>query len=412
MSGDLSIGEAVKLRRRSSTANSILVKEIAAADEKVLRLRRKLENKRKKKARRVQTLTYRDSEDPEKISIEEVSLTSSAITTFQSEQILHREFSLPPSFTALKPRNKEQREASLLGPSQILDLINQDDSPVKKEESHLLYCQNKSSGETVLAKTRNTQLSLWTKSGGENFEKIFETKLDRILVKPILDCTGDTFTVREFFVEGDQVKLFRFSVLRGLGVKSAIRWSKTSVLIRETADIQDLHCLNVGEQRTVIAYNMTGTGRSRVHIFTTLENRTEVKFLGNVEAEVRNLCLLHGSDQMFIYFCDSQLIIWSFSDGKCLSKPVFFLPTPTRMLGALVIKTQLCFVVRDSAMVKLSIIENQHLKDLKFYQAGGDSKLENLSLLSVKQDFLTLLAGTRVFRLNLKTSEIFCETLF
>ena len=49
MSGDLSISEAVKLRRRSSAANSILVKEIAAADEKVLRLRRKLEKRKERR---------------------------------------------------------------------------------------------------------------------------------------------------------------------------------------------------------------------------------------------------------------------------------------------------------------------------------------------------------------------------
>ena len=166
----------------------------------------------------------------------------------------------------------------------------------------------------------------------------------------------------------------------------------------------------VGEQRTVIAYNITGTGRSRVHLFTTLDNRTEVKFLGNVEAEVRKLCLLHGPDQMFIYFCDSRLIIWNLSDGKCLSKPVFFLPTRIRFLGALLIKTRLCFVVHDESVMKLSIIERERLKDLETFRLS-DSKLENLSLLSIKEDFLTFLAGPRVFRLNLKTSEIVCESL-
>ena len=116
MSGDLSIGEAVKLRRRSSAANSILVKEIAAADEKVLRLRRKLEKKKRKKAR------LAHPGDSGKVSIEEVSLSSSAITAWQSDHFVHREFSLPPSFPSLKSRQTEETDGSTLGASQLLDL--------------------------------------------------------------------------------------------------------------------------------------------------------------------------------------------------------------------------------------------------------------------------------------------------
>ena len=408
MAGDLSIGETVKLRRRSSTANSILVKEIAANDERLFRLRRTLEKKRRKKAQLAQTSHH--SGDSGKVSIEEVSLSSSAITAFQSAQILHREFSLPPSFTSLKPRETEQTAGSTLGASQLLDLINDECSPVSPV-SRSVYYENKSTGEKILGEIRDSQLTLWTKAGSENFQNIFEAELDRSLVDPILVCSGDTITIREFFVEEDQVKIFRFSVL-GHGLKPAVTCSKTSVLITETTDIQDLQCLKVDDERTVIAYNISG--RSRVHLFTTVEDRTEVEFLGNVEAEVRNVCLLHGPDKMFIYLCDSQLIIWNLKNGKCLSKPIFLLPT--RILGAVLIKTKLCFIVHDGKEVKLSIIENQRFKDLIFFQVSDatdatNASLQNLSLLSVEQDYLTFLAGLGVLRLNLNTSEIVCETL-
>merc|ERR1712150_59409 len=262
------------------------------------------------------------------------------------------------------------------------------------------------SGERIFAEIRDSQLLLWAKSGGEQFEILFEARLDRSLVDPVLECSGDIFTVTEFFVEGDQVKIFRFSVIRP-GVEPARTFSETLALITEKTDIQDLHCLKVANEKMVIAYNVSG--RSRVHLFTTEEERMEVIFLGNVETEVRDLCLLHGPDKMFIYQCDSRLIIWNLADGKCLSKPIF-LPS-TRILGALVIKTKLCFVVHDGKQVKLSIIENQRFKDFKFFQIGDDS-IQNPSLLSIKQDFLTFLTGLRVLHLNLITSEIICETLF
>ena len=420
MAGDLSIGEAVKLRRRSSTANSLL-KEIAAADERAIRLRRKLEKKRKKKARFAQTSQHsQHSGDSGKISVEEVSLSTSAVTAFQSAHILHREFSLPPSFTSLKLRERDQTSGPTLGASQLVDLINEDCSPVRPERpgsqterGQLVFYENKSTREKILGKVRDFQLSLWTKAGSENFQNIFEAKLDRKLLDPILVCSGDTFTIREFFVEEDKVKIFRFSVLGG-GVKPSVTSSETSVLITETRDIQDLHCLKVDDERTVIAYNISG--RSRVHLFTTVADTTEVKFLGNVETEVRNVCLLHGPepDKMFIYLCDSRLIIWNLKDGKCISKPIFFLPT--RILGAALIKTKLCFIVHDGKEVKLSIFENQRCKDLIVFQlsdaSASDANVENLSLLSVEQDYLTFLAGLRVLRLNLNTSEMVCETLF
>ena len=411
MSGDLSIGEAVKLRRRSSTANSILVKEIAAADEKVLRLRRKLEKKKRKKARLAHP---GDPGDSGKVSIEEVSLSSSAITAWQSDHFVHREFSLPPSFPSLKSRQTEETDGSTLGASQLLDLINEDYSSasrdVEEPDSRLLYGENKSSGEKILGKIREFQLSLWAKVDGENFQNIFEAKLDRRLVDPVLVCSGNTFTISELFVEEDQVKLFRFSVLDPRGKPAVVTSSGASVLITETADIRDLHCLKVDDESTVIAYNISG--RSRVHLFTAVEDRLEVQFLGNLETEVRNICLLHGSDKMFICLGDSQLIIWNLRDGKYLSKPIFI--RPTRILGALLIKTKICFVVQDWKEVKLSVIENHQFKDLLFFQVGNDTEdsLQDLSLLSAKQDFLTFLAGERVLRLNMNTSEIVWETFF
>ena len=413
MSGDLSIGEAVKLRRRSSTANSILVKEIAAAEEKVLRLRRKLENRRRKKARVARNSSQ--CGDNGKVSIEEVSLTTSATSAWQSEHLDHTEFSLPPSFTSLKTRIKtrqtEETDCSTLGASQLLDLINEDSSSVSRdvEEAVSLCGENKSSGEKIFVQIRESQLSLWTKVSGENFQNIFETNLDRQLVDPVLVCSGDTFIINEFFPEGDQVKLYSFSVLDHKG-KPAVTSSDTSVLISEKVDIQDLHCLKVEEESTVIAYNISG--RSRVHLFTTVEDRLEVTFLGNVETEVRHLCLLHGSDQMFICLCDSQLIIWNLKDGKRLSYPVFNLPT--RILGALLIKTKICFVVHHGREVRLSMVENREFKDLISFQVGDDpdDSLPHLSLLSIEQDCLTFLAGMRVLRLNLRTSETVCDSLF
>ena len=405
MSGDLSISEAVKLRRRTSTANSILVKEIAAADEKVLRLRRKLRSKRKKKAR--PTRSSSQSGDSGKLSIEEVGLRCSAFTALQSVDLVQREFSLPASFTSLKtslrPGENEQSDGSVLGPSQLLDLINEDCSPVRPGRP-VLYCENKSSGDKILGKIRDSQLSLWSQTDGENFVNIFEAKLDRRLADPVLVCSGETFTIREFFAEGDEVKLFRFSV-QDHGGKPAVTSSKTSVLITEKTDIQDLHCLEVGDERTVISYNISG--RSRVHLVTTVEDRAEVELLGHVETEVRDLCLLHGPDKMFLCLCDSRLIIWNLTDRRFLSKPVFRLPS--RILGAFLVKTNLCFVVHDGEEVKLSIVENQRLKDLMRVHVGDDSLL---SLLSVKEDILTFLGDQSVFRLHLDTSEIVSETLF
>ena len=205
------------------------------------------------------------------------------------------------------------------------------------------------------------------------------------------------------------MKLYSFSVLDHKG-KPAVTSSDTSVLISEKVDIQDLHCLKVEEESTVIAYNISG--RSRVHLFTTVEDRLEVTFLGNVETEVRHLCLLHGSDQMFICLCDSQLIIWNLKDGKRLSYPVFNLPP--HILGAVLIKTKICFVVHHGREVRLSMVENQQFKDLISFQVGDDpdDSLQHLSLLSIEQDCLTFLAGMRVLRLNLRTSETVCETLF
>ena len=187
MSGDLSIGEAVKLRRRSSTANSILVKEIAAAEEKVLRLRRKLENRRRKKARVARNSSQ--CGDNGKVSIEEVSLTTSATSVWQSEHLAHTEFSLPPSFTSLKTRIKtrqtEETDCSTLGASQLLDLINDDSSSVSRdvEEAVSLCGENKSSGEKIFVQIRESQLSLWTKVSGENFQSKLVARTSRIFLR-------------------------------------------------------------------------------------------------------------------------------------------------------------------------------------------------------------------------------------
>jgi len=108
---------------------------------------------------------------------------------------------------------------------------------------------------------------------------------------------------------------------------------------------------------------------------------------------------------MFLCLCDSRLIIWNLTDERFLSKPVFRLPS--RILGAFLVKTNLCFVVHDGEEVKLSIVENQRLKDLMRVHVGDDSLL---SLLSVKEDILTFLGDQSVFRLHLDTSEIVSET--
>jgi len=413
-----SIGEAVKLRRRASS-NARVLKEIAAVNEEAQRWKRKLD-KRKRKREKLSTGPTKSN------CLENVSLSTSAATAEQFGYFRPQEFALPDTFTVLKPRTEtvtEQSDSSLFGVSQLLDLINGEDLPKSQAQgeeckfgrkrkrleleidsntdTHLLYSEN--SDETKSFCVINaTELSLWIKDK-DKLDNIYLTSLERRFVTPVLISSSETLTVLDVFTEGNKVKLFSFSVPRHGGM-SAVSWSKTSDLLSESEDIQELYCLKVEGENIVIFYNVNG--HSRGHLLTFVENRMEVKFLGNVEAEVRKLSYLHGADNMFLSLYDTSLNIWNLENGKCLSKPMLPPQSTSLVTGALMISNYLICVNYDGkSVIKLFIVENRTYKELTNFPIG-DHSFENLTLVAAKKHVLTFVTGSEAFHLNLNTSKI------
>ena len=129
--GDITIGEVVKLRRRTASIPRAL-RELEAANQEVQRLRQKLDRRKRKK----ENLRLATSKS-EKKSVEEVSLSSSAVSAQRSGHFKQQEFSLPDSWTSLKPSSEasyqENRPDSL--PRLLPPRTSQFQKLEKKEES-------------------------------------------------------------------------------------------------------------------------------------------------------------------------------------------------------------------------------------------------------------------------------------
>lgn len=420
---DVSVGEAVKLRRRTTSTKAQILRE---AEEEAKRWKQKLDKRKRKKVKRSvgQTGAGTSSGDGRP---GEVSLTACAINAQAAGHFRPEEFSLPNSFTSLKKgvtsRSEQGEQSSLLGASQLIDLFDDDPVPdrsakdgdsnieFKKKRlelesgNHLLY--SKIGESQIFCSIKASDLTLWRKDG-DIAVNILQTELDRIVVSPVMICTDQTLTVLDVFVEKKKVKLFTVALI-GYGAGPAVISSDTLDLITESDLIHDLNFMKVmGEDKVVIFYNVHG--HSRGHLLTPRFDSAEMKFLGNLQSKVRKLSSLHRSNNMFLCFCDSSLIIWDLKTGTYISKPMCLPPCPPLISGVMLVRNILIFVRFDweTAMLKLSVFEHENFKDLSSYKIGFHS-LKNMSLVSAEKKVLTFIAGSEVFHLNLNTSKIDSE---
>ena len=349
------------------------------------------------------------SPQPERLGVTEAARGLSAT-------IQEMEFSLPHNFTPRRPKKRlDVEDSSLFGPTQLVDLINQESqlptTPLTKRASKRQKLDDAVESTLLIGRFNNISAMCLVNESSVKFSfyidkclqrEIGPFNLKRSFQNPFVIFTADRISVKEFASERNTIREHSFSVLCDGGVVTDVVTStESTVFIKESQDIKGIVSNKLSDTDVMVFHHVNNNSHGT--LVTYKGENVEVQHVASVPGCVQQIVKVHGGDNLVICVMDNNLYLWNLERRKCLK--VFKLKEKPFIVGSMISSKGNILLwqhMTENSLV-FSVLTSLGIKRLK--SVPCDKEIEKIQLLEVKDEKFIFLNSDKLFNLTWTASE-------
>ena len=359
--------------------------------------------------------------------VESSNLNFLSSASYLTSNLKPNEFSLPKEFTSLKlekVREKKLLEDSLLGPTQLVNIINDEDheEDSSKNKDHVasrrkrLDISQESQRQILVSKYQTVIAIIFVKESslkvafvqdGEVKREIGPVTIETSFNQPYVEFSKDRISVKEFRILGNQIEEHKFNII---GIEEDFSEFRTSSQITPFLTeidpriaIDRLRSMKLGEKKIVIFY--TVGDMSKGSLIYSDEDNSEVKHFGSIKGKIEQLLKMIGSHELFLSSTTNKVYLWNYLTGNCIK---IINNSFSHLIGCFKISSRIIALSYDCGHFTISLLTSHGWKETIKIQHGDDT-LVDLSLMSdpwIHENKIMLLNSRTVFSLCLKKKSI------
>ena len=328
-----------------------------------------------------------------------------------SSRLVDSEFSLPKNITPRRPKKRlDVEETSLFGPTQLMDLINQESqlptTPLTRRASKRQKLEAAAESTLLIGCFNDISALCFLNESSVKFSFFIDEylqrevgpfNLKRSFQSPFVIFTADRISVREFVSEGKTIKEHSFSVLCDGGIVTDVVTSTESTLfIKESQDIQGIVTSKLSDTEVMVFHHVNNSSHGT--LVTYKDDIVKVQHVASVPGCVQQIIKVHGCDNLVICVEYNNLYLWNLERRKCLK--VLQTNEKPSIVGSMFSSWGNILLWQHSTESSLvfSVFTSSGIRSLKSIPC--DKEIDKIQLLEVKNEKFIFLSGDKMLTLT------------